>query len=96
MGLKSRSVGGALGQSCWRAKATTRAPLPHFVPQNPLTEVVVRQGIRSLGYLLDAPVKYRTAADLFRLDLYKQFDVDTLAQLAAPAKVSPSYAEPSK
>jgi hypothetical protein len=48
------------------------------------------------GYLLDAPVKYRTAADLFRLDLYKQFDVDTLAQLAAPAKVSQSYAEPSK
>ena len=56
----------------------------------------MRQGIRSLGYLLDAPVKYRTAADLFRLDLYKQFDVDTLAQLAAPAKVSQSYAEPSK
>jgi hypothetical protein len=71
-------------------------PSSAFRAQNPLTEVVARQGIRSLGYLLDAPVKYRTAADLFRLDLYKQFDVDTLAQLAAPAKVSQSYAEPSK
>lgn len=41
----------------------------------------------SLSYLLDAPVSYRTAADLFCLDLYKYFDIDRLTILAFPVKV---------
>ncbi len=51
------------------------------------SELVVRDGMRSLGHLLDAPVEYQTAPDLFCLDLYKRFDLDRLAGLAAPAKV---------
>ncbi|MEK7404550.1 MAG: hypothetical protein AAB225_05535 [Acidobacteriota bacterium] len=51
------------------------------------SEVVVRNGMPSLRHLLDAPVEYRSAPDLFCLDLYRQFDLDRLAELAAPAKI---------
>jgi dienelactone hydrolase len=52
------------------------------------SEVVIRHGITSLAFLLDAPVAYRIAPDLFCLDLYKEFDLDRLAALTAPTKVS--------
>src|SRR5439155_23422151 len=50
--------------------------------------VFIYKGIKSLAYLLDAPVAYRTASDLFCLDLYREFDLDLLALVAEPAKVS--------
>jgi dienelactone hydrolase len=50
-------------------------------------EVRVRDGMHSLAHLLDAPVKYEEAPDLFCLDLYKEFDLDGLARLAAPTRV---------
>jgi dienelactone hydrolase len=52
------------------------------------SEVAVHGGMRSLRYLLDKPVVYTDAPDLFCLDLYKYFDLDRLAALAAPASVS--------
>ncbi len=55
------------------------------------SEVVVRNGLKSLGYLLEKPVAYDDAAELFCLDLYEGFDVDRLAELASPAKVTPEY-----
>jgi hypothetical protein len=51
------------------------------------SELVVTGGMKSLRHLYDAPIEYEAAPDLFCLDLYKQFDVDTLAALAAPAHV---------
>jgi len=51
------------------------------------SEIVVREGMPSLRYLLDKPVEYQSAPDLFCLDLYKNFDLDRLAQLAAPVKI---------
>jgi hypothetical protein len=42
----------------------------------------------SFAYLLDTPVPYRNAPDLFCLDLYKYFDIDRLAVLASPVKVT--------
>jgi dienelactone hydrolase len=50
--------------------------------------VVVHQGMSSLGYLLDAPVPYGDAPELFCLDLYREFDLDQLAALAAPTPVT--------
>jgi hypothetical protein len=44
-------------------------------------EVVVRNGEKSLRHLIDKPVKYHEAADLFCLDLYKVTDLDRLAAL---------------
>jgi dienelactone hydrolase len=53
--------------------------------------VVVRDGIATLGYLLDAPVAYRSAPDLFCLDLYKEFDLDRLALMAEPTRVTQKF-----
>jgi dienelactone hydrolase len=50
------------------------------------SQQVSRQAMHSLGHLLDAPVAFRAAPDLFCLDLYKEFDIDRLTALAAPAK----------
>jgi dienelactone hydrolase len=50
-------------------------------------EVEVHKGIRSLSYLLAKPVSYSDAPDLFCLDLYKDFDLDRLAVIAAPTKI---------
>ena len=51
------------------------------------SEIVVREGMPSLRYLLDQPVEYQSAPDLFCLDLYKKFDLDRLAQMAAPTTI---------
>jgi len=55
------------------------------------SEVVIQEGMSSLKHLLDAPVKFESAPDLFCLDLYKEFDIDRLAKLAAPAVVTQKY-----
>jgi len=52
------------------------------------SELVSRQAMASLGFLLDTPVIFRAAPDLFCLDLYKDFDIDLFIALAAPATVS--------
>ena len=52
------------------------------------SEVVVHEGMPSLNFLLEAPVTFENAPDLFCLDLYKEFDLDRLAAMAAPAKVT--------
>jgi dienelactone hydrolase len=46
-------------------------------------EVVVQNGMASLRHLLEKPVEYQAAPDLFCLDLYKDFDIDRLRELAA-------------
>jgi dienelactone hydrolase len=55
------------------------------------SEVAIHDGMRSFRYLLDAPVKFEAAPDLFCLDLYKEFDLDRLAMLAEPARVTQEY-----
>jgi hypothetical protein len=50
-------------------------------------EVITRKGMRSLSYLLEMPVDYRDAPDLFCLDLYRYFDLGELAKLAEPTLV---------
>jgi hypothetical protein len=51
------------------------------------SEVVTREGIPSLSYLLEEPVEYQRAAELFCLGLYKEFDLDRFAEIAAPTRV---------
>jgi dienelactone hydrolase len=50
-------------------------------------EIYSDNAMPSLSYLLDTPVPYRLAPDLFCLDLFKYFDVDRLAVLAAPVTI---------
>lgn len=45
-------------------------------------------GMHSLSWLLEKPVPFRAAPDLFCLDLYKDFDIDSLSALAAPLKIT--------
>jgi dienelactone hydrolase len=49
--------------------------------------VTSHHAMKSLSYLLDAPVAFRAASDLFCLDLYKYFDVDSITAIAAPTTV---------
>ncbi len=51
------------------------------------SRVELRGGMRNLGYLLEEPVEFSDAPELFCLDLYKEFDIDRLAVLAKPAEV---------
>jgi dienelactone hydrolase len=50
--------------------------------------VVSRNAMKSLAYLIDKPVPFRSAPELYCLDLYRYFDIDTLEALAAPGKIS--------
>ena len=49
--------------------------------------VVSWNGMKSLSYLMDTPVPFRSAPELFCLDLYRYFDIETLSALAAPGKI---------
>lgn len=51
------------------------------------TTLDTRGGIASLSYLYDRPVKFASAPELFCLGLYKDFDIDRLAALAAPTRI---------
>ena len=51
------------------------------------SELVETDGMKSLRHLLDTPVEYQAAPDLFCLDLYKQFDLDDLTALAPSVQV---------
>ncbi|HYM09855.1 MAG TPA: hypothetical protein VEU62_03940 [Bryobacterales bacterium] len=42
------------------------------------SDVVIHKGMRSLRELVEKPVKYQDAPDLFCLDLYKEFDLAAL------------------
>lgn len=49
--------------------------------------VEARHSIPSLEYVLEHPLKYGEVPELMCLDLFRDFDFDVLATLAAPAKV---------
>ncbi len=49
--------------------------------------ITSHHAMKSLSYLIDTPVAFRSAADLFCLDLYKYFDIDSITAMAAPTSV---------
>jgi hypothetical protein len=51
-------------------------------------QLVTQGGMRSLRFLLDKPVIYDDAPDLFCLDLYRELDLPGLAVLSEPTKVT--------
>ena len=55
------------------------------------SELYTRDGMKSLEYLLEKPIRYQEAPDLFCLDLYRDFDIDTLVALSEPTKVTQSF-----
>jgi dienelactone hydrolase len=55
------------------------------------SDVGVQGGIRSFSYVLEKPVTFVDAPELFCLDLYRDFDIDRLEALAAPVSVHSSH-----
>jgi hypothetical protein len=51
------------------------------------SELAIRNGIESLAYVLQKPVEYAEAPELFCLDLLRVTDLDRLAALSSPARV---------
>lgn len=52
------------------------------------SSLTTQNGMKSLAYLLNKPVPLRSAPELFCLDLYKDFDIDSLSALASPVKIT--------
>lgn len=52
------------------------------------SDTVSQNAMASLGFLLYTPVPIRSAPELFCLDLYKDFDLNTLDALALPTNVT--------
>jgi dienelactone hydrolase len=52
------------------------------------SEVVIHEGMPTLQYLLEAPVTFEEAPELFCLDLYKGFDLNRLAAMAPATKIT--------
>ena len=52
------------------------------------SDVVIREGIPTLGQLLEVPTEPRAAPELFCLGLYRDFDIDRLIAMGAPARIS--------
>ncbi len=48
------------------------------------SSITSSHALKSLSYLVDTPGAFRSAADLFCLDLYKFFDIDSINAIAAP------------
>jgi len=46
------------------------------------SKVAVHHGVKSLRYVLDHPVTFYDAPEIFCLDLYKEFDLDRISALA--------------
>ena len=60
------------------------------------SELSVHEGMSSLAWVLQKPVTFDEAPELFCLDLYKEFDLDRLATIAAPAQVQLHAAPPKE
>jgi len=87
--LAARSRAGRLRLETRGIRSQLVALVAAAVEPGLFSEVVVRDGMRTLGHALDEPLEYLDAPELFCLDLYKDFDLDVLAALGAPAAARP-------
>ena len=69
-------------------RSQTLALVAAAIEPDLFSEIYSDNAMGSFSYLLDTPVPYRTAPDLFCLDLYKYFDIDRLAILASPVRIA--------
>jgi dienelactone hydrolase len=86
--LQQTSRAQSLRLECTGIRSQVVALIAAALEPTLFSEVQIHQGMRSLNYVLEAPIRHRDAPDLFCLDLYKEFDVDRLVALAQPAKIT--------
>ncbi len=60
------------------------------------SKLEARQAIPSLAYAFDHPLTYTEAPELMCLDLYKDFDFNTLTAIASPVNVDLSAIAPER
>ncbi len=89
--MRERSAGAPVRLDVTGKRSQVTALVAAALEPDLFAGIAVRDGMPSLQYLLDTPVRFEDAPDLFCLDLYRWFDIATLAELAAPAKVSQTY-----
>ena len=85
--LSARTASSKLRLEAKGIRSQLMALVAAALEPNAFSEIVVRDGMQSLGHVLEKPVEYIDAPDLFCVDLYKDFDVEVLAALAAPTRV---------
>jgi hypothetical protein len=80
LGSMSGQVQGRLEATGMRSQAV--ALVAAALEPKLFTEVVIRKGLRSWSEVFTKPIRYQDAPELFCLDLYKYFDLDTVGALA--------------
>ncbi|MEX2302226.1 MAG: acetylxylan esterase [Bryobacterales bacterium] len=86
--LRERAGGAAVRVETNGIRSQVAALTAAAVEPGVFTEVVVRDGLKSLGYVFEKPLRFSDAPDLFCLDFYKETDIDRLIALAEPTTVT--------
>ncbi len=87
--IQSLSGAGMVRLEATGMRSQTAALVASALEPDLYSVVCVHEGIPSLGSLLDKPVLYSEAPELFCLDLFKDFDLDRLALIATKGKTAP-------
>jgi hypothetical protein len=66
----------------------TIALIAAAVESDAFSDVVNKNAMKSFAYLIDKPVPLRSAPELFCLDLYRDFDIDSIGALAPSVKIT--------
>jgi hypothetical protein len=66
----------------------TIALIAAAIEPDAFSDVVNQKAMKSFAYLLDKPVPLRSAPELFCLDLYRDFDIDSISALAPSVKIT--------
>ena len=69
-------------------RSQTIALIAAAIDPDAFSSVVTRNAMKSFAYLLDKPVPLRSAPELFCLDLYKDFDLDSISALATAVNIT--------
>lgn len=78
----SRTDAARVRVECHGLRTQTIALVAAALEPGLFSEIVVREGIPSLTYVLEKPVSFSEAPELFCLDLLKYFDLDRLGVMA--------------
>ncbi len=106
---ENEDEGSATPHTGWEDPAPVKSPV-RMLTIGPRAEVVsviaaaleptlfsgieAQKSILTLMDIFDHPSDYRSAPDLFCLDLFRDFDIDTLTALASPVRIRLSVATP--
>lgn len=80
--LQESRGAGQIDLDVWGIRAQMTALIAAALEPMRFRNLVIHEGMRSLHGLLDAPLTYQDAPELFCLDLYKEFDVNILVAMA--------------